>query len=110
MASENRILEDLAKMASGALGTIAGVRGEVEARAREQMERVLDHMNLVRREEFDAVQAMAAKARAAQEDLEATVAALETRLAAVESRARVTRAPSRRGPGQRQEKRPPPRV
>jgi BMFP domain-containing protein YqiC len=109
MASENRILEDLAKVASGALGTLAGVRGEVEARAREQMERVLDRMNLVRREEFDAVQAMAAKARAAQEDLDAKVAALEARLAAVESRSPSIRTPSRR-PGQRQQKRPPSRI
>jgi BMFP domain-containing protein YqiC len=110
MAAENRIFEDLARVASGALGTIAGMRDEVETRVREQIERVLDRMNLVRREEFDAVQAMASKARAAQEDLEAKVAALETRLAAMESPAPGIRTPSRRGSGGRRENRPPPRA
>ena len=98
MATENRIFEDLAKVASGALGTLSGMRGEVEARAREQMERELDRMNLVRREEFDAVQAMAAKARAAQEDLEARIAVLEARIAAAETQAQAVRTPARRAP------------
>ncbi|HUB94356.1 MAG TPA: accessory factor UbiK family protein [Stellaceae bacterium] len=98
MATENRLFEDLARVASGALGTIAGMRDEVETRVREQIERVLDRMNLVRREEFDAVQAMAAKARAAQEDLEIRVAALETRLAAVEHPVSSVRTPARRDP------------
>ena len=80
MATENRLFEDLAKVASGALGTLSGVRTELETRIREQVERILDRMNLVRREEFDAVQAMAANARLAQERLEARVAALEARL------------------------------
>jgi len=78
--AENRILDDLARVASGALGTLNGMRGELETRVREQVERLLGHMNLVRREEFDAVQAMAAKARLEQEALERRVAALEARL------------------------------
>jgi len=82
MERENRFFEDLAKVASGALGTLSGMRDEVETRLREQVERILARMNLVRREEFDAVQAMAAKARAAQEALEARVAQLEARLTA----------------------------
>lgn len=81
MATENRLFEDLARVASGALGTLTGMREELETRIREQLERMLSRMNLVRREEFDAVQAMAAKARMAQEGLEARVAALEARLA-----------------------------
>jgi BMFP domain-containing protein YqiC len=80
MQSENRLFDDLARVATGALGALTGVRDEVETRLREQFERVLGRMNLVRREEFDAVQDMAAKARAAQEALEARVAALEARL------------------------------
>jgi len=79
--AENRLFDDLAKVASGALGTLTGVRTELETRIREQVERILDRMNLVRREEFDAVQAMVANARAAQERLEARVAALEARTA-----------------------------
>lgn len=100
MAAENRIFEDLARVASGALGTLTGMREELETRIREQVERMLDRMNLVRREEFDAVQAMAAKARLAQEALEARVAALEARLATSGDKPRVPRPPlrSRRRP------------
>ena len=84
LATENRLFDDLAKVASGALGTLNGMRGEFETRIREQVERMLDRMNLVRREEFDAVQAMASKARQAQEELETRVALLEARLVALE--------------------------
>ncbi len=80
MQTENRLLDDLARVAAGALGALTGVRDELESRLREQFERILARMNLVRREEFDAVQAMAAKARAAQEALELRVAQLEARL------------------------------
>src|SRR5579864_4403800 len=80
MQTENRLFDDLARVATGALGALTGVREEIEARMREQFERILDRMNLVRREEFDAVQAMAAKARAAQEALEQRVALLEAKL------------------------------
>jgi len=82
MPSDNRIFEDLARVASGALSALTGVRDEVEARLRDQFQHILDRMNLVRREEFEAVQAMAAKARAEQERLAERLAALEARLAA----------------------------
>lgn len=81
MQTQNRLLDDLARVATGALGAFTGMREEVETRMKEQFERVLGRMNLVTREEFDAVRAMAAKARAAQEALEKRVAALEGRLA-----------------------------
>ena len=80
MSTDNRLLDDLARVASSALGTLTGVRDEIETRMRDQFERILGRMNLVRREEFEAVQAMAAKARAEQEALAARVAALEARL------------------------------
>jgi BMFP domain-containing protein YqiC len=80
MQTQNRFLDDLARVATGAMGTLTGMRGEVETRLKEQFERILGRMNLVRREEFDAVQAMASKARTAQEALEKRVAALEARL------------------------------
>ena len=79
------------------MGTLTGVRDEVETRLREQFERILGRMNLVRREEFDAVQAMAAKARAEQEALAARVAALEARLVPVPRRGRGARARRRAG-------------
>jgi BMFP domain-containing protein YqiC len=83
---DNRLFDDLSRVASGALGTLTGIRSEVETRLKEQLERMLQRMNLVRREEFEAVQAMAQKARLAQEQLETRLAALEARLAAVETR------------------------
>src|SRR6202163_3276653 len=80
MQGQNRFFDDVARVASGAVGAITGVRGEVEARLRDQLERVLAGMDLVSREEFEAVKAMAAKAREEQELLRAQIAALETRL------------------------------
>jgi BMFP domain-containing protein YqiC len=97
MQTENRLFDDLARVAASAMGTLTGVRDEVETRLREQFERILSRMNLVRREEFDAVQAMAAKARAEQEALAARVAALEARLdAGAAPRPLRSRAPTRR--------------
>lgn len=82
MQVDNRLLDDLARVAGGAIGALSGVRGEVEARLKQQFERILSEMDLVSREEFDAVKAMAAKARTEQEALEKRVATLEAALAA----------------------------
>lgn len=82
MQSQNRFFDDIARVAGGAMGALSGVRGEIEARFRDQLERVLAGMDLVSREEFEAVKAMAAKARSEQENLVQRVAELETRLAA----------------------------
>src|SRR5579863_2382612 len=81
MQSQNRFFDDLARVASGAVGAISGVRGELEQRLRDQLERVLAGMDLVSREEFEAVKAMAAKARTEQEALQARIEELEGRLA-----------------------------
>ena len=85
MQSQNRFFDDLARVAAGAMGTLSGVKSEVETRIREQLERVLAGMDLVSREEFEAVKAMAAKARSEQEDLQKRVAKLESQLAALET-------------------------
>ena len=77
MQSDNRFFDDAAKLASGALGTLVGLRREVEALVRQQLERLLGRMELVNRDEFEAVREMAAKARDTQEELIARVAALE---------------------------------
>ncbi|HKP25106.1 MAG TPA: accessory factor UbiK family protein [Dongiaceae bacterium] len=82
MQTDNRFLDDLAKVASGALGSVSGVKHEVEVRIQQQLERLLARMNLVPREEFDAMKAVAQAAREAQIKLESRVAALESRLAA----------------------------
>src|ERR1700761_4064767 len=94
MQSQNRLLDDLARVATGALGAFTGMRGEVETRLREQFERILGRMNLVTREEFDAVKAMAAKARTAQEALEKRVAQLEAKLGGAKSGGSREKAPA----------------
>jgi BMFP domain-containing protein YqiC len=87
MQTQNRLLDDLARVATSALGVAAGMREELEARLRDQFERILSNMDLVTREEFDAVKAMAAKARAEQEDLAARLVALEAGLGATAAKA-----------------------
>jgi hypothetical protein len=81
MQSQNRFFDDIARVANGAMGALSGVRSDIESRFRDQLERVLAGMDVVSREEFEAVKAMAAKARAEQEDLQRRVAALESQLA-----------------------------
>jgi len=75
------MLDDIARVTAGAAGTAGAVRDEMESAVRDRMRHLLDSMDLVRREDFEAVQAMAQKARMEQEKLEARVAALEARLA-----------------------------
>ena len=82
MQSQNRLLEDLARVASSAMGVASGMRGEIEQRLKEQFETVLGRMDLVTREEFEAVRAMAQKAREEQEVLNERLAQLEAALAA----------------------------
>ena len=83
MQTDNRILDDLAKLATNAVGAATAVRQEVEARVKAQLERLLVDMNLVTRDDYEAVQEMAAKARAEQESLTERVARLEAEVAAL---------------------------
>src|SRR5204863_4653032 len=85
MQSQNRFFDDMARVAAGAVGALSGVRGEIEARLRDQLERVLAGMDLVSREEFEAARAMAAKARDEQEILLRRIDTLEARLAEFEA-------------------------
>jgi BMFP domain-containing protein YqiC len=78
----NRFLDDLAKLITDAAGAADGMRREVGTLLRAQSERILHEMDVVQREEFEAVKAMAEKARAENERLEARIAALEAMLAA----------------------------
>ena len=81
MQTSNPLFEELARLMSGAMGTMAGMREEAEAQMRQQFERVFQRMEVVTRDEFEAVREMAATARAEQEALAERVAALEARLA-----------------------------
>jgi len=92
MQTDNRILDDLARVAAGAFSAMSGIKDEVEARLREQFERILDRMDLVRRDEFEAVKAVAAKAREEQEALQARLDALEAKLAPAKPRPRSSKA------------------
>jgi BMFP domain-containing protein YqiC len=80
MQTDNRLLDDMAKAASGALGSLAGLRHEIEMRVQQQLERLLGRMNLVSREEFDAMTAVAQAAREQQIRLERRLAEIEARL------------------------------
>jgi len=82
MTAQKPFFDDLARVAGGALGALSGLKAEVEALFRQQMERWMASMDLVSRDEFEAVRAMAAKARDEQESLAARVAELEVRLGA----------------------------
>ena len=78
--TQTRFFDELAKLMTNAAGAAQGVRREVDTLVQSQMERVLNNMELVKREEFEAVKAMAAKAREENELLSARIASLEARL------------------------------
>lgn len=80
MQTRGRFFDDFAKVAGGAASTLSGVKAEIEGLARQQIERLLVNADLVPRDEFDAVKAVAAKARIEQEALEKRVRALEKKL------------------------------
>lgn len=77
MQSQNRLFDDFAKMATTAVGTLQSARQEVETMMRQQVERLVARMDLVQREEFDAVKEMAAEARLENERLKKRIEALE---------------------------------
>lgn len=81
MQTNNRILDDLARAASGALGIAAGVKAEIDSRLRGALENWLKAQDFVTREEFDAVKTMAARARSENEALIERLDALEKRMA-----------------------------
>ncbi len=75
--TSNRMFDEFARLMTGAAGAAQGIRREVEEIVRTQAERILRELDVVPREEFDAVRDMAAKAREENEKLEARIAALE---------------------------------
>ena len=82
MQGDNRLFDDLARMASGAVSALNGVREDAESRIREEFRKRVADWEFVTREEFEAVQAMAQAAREENERLGARLTELERRLAA----------------------------
>jgi len=77
MQSNNRIFDDLSKMMSNAMGVAQGAKTEAETAMKSLMDRWLADRNFVSRDEFDAVRAMAQKAREENEALKSRIEALE---------------------------------
>jgi BMFP domain-containing protein YqiC len=78
--TSNRLLDDLARIATDAVGAAQGVRREVETVARAQMERLIRDMDVATREEVEVLRDLVTAAREENEALKARVAALEARL------------------------------
>jgi BMFP domain-containing protein YqiC len=76
------LMEDFAKLANDVAGVAGGVRREIETIVRTQIERLLSTMDVVTREEFEAVRDMAARARDENDLLSARLAEVERKLAA----------------------------
>jgi len=83
--TRGRLFDDLSRLMTDAAGLAEGAKREVETLARAQLERLMAGMDLVSREEFEAVREMAALARTQNDKLEARIAALEAKLASASS-------------------------
>jgi len=77
MQSQNKIFDDISRVASGAAGALHSVKGELEESFRAWLDRQLTTMDLVTREEFDVVREMAVKAREENDALRAEIDALK---------------------------------
>ena len=77
MQSENRLFEDFVKVMNGAAGTLAGMTREAQAAMQERFREWIGGLDLVKRDEFEAVRAMAVAAREENEALKARLDALE---------------------------------
>ena len=81
MQTRNKILDDMSQLMTNAMGVAQGAREEAENAMKSMMDRWLADRDFVTREEFDAVRAMAQKAREENGALEQRIAALEAKLA-----------------------------
>ena len=79
--TQSRFFDELAKLMTNAAGAAQGVRREIDTLIQAQMERLLNNMELVKREEFEVVKAMASKAREENDALSHRLSVLEAKLA-----------------------------
>ncbi len=81
----SKVLDELAKLVTDAAGAAQGVRREVETAMRSQGEKLLNSLDVVQREDFEAMREMAVKARAENSALSVKIAELEERIAKIEA-------------------------
>ena len=101
MNERPRFFDDLAGVAGGAFSALTGLRDEAEATFRARIDEAIRKLDLVRREDMEAVEKMAANARAGQETVETRLAALELRVALLEAASATARAAASAGPVER---------
>ena len=77
MQTRNKVFDDISQLMTNAMGVAQGARDEAETAMKSMIDRWLAERDFVTREEFDAVRAMAQKAREENAALEARIAALE---------------------------------
>ena len=90
MQTDNRLLDGMARFFTNAAGAAKAFKDEMETMVKGRVERMIADLDFVPRDEFDAVKAMAAKARTENEKLAARVAELEARLGPSKSKAKRT--------------------
>ncbi len=78
-----RVFDEIAKLMTDAAGAMQGARGEIDNAMRSRAEKVLHELDIVQRDEFDAVKAMAIKARNENEELRAEIKALHEQIKAL---------------------------
>jgi BMFP domain-containing protein YqiC len=86
MADRPRIFDDLAGVAGGAISALAGLREEAEAMVKARVDETIRRLDLIRRDEFEAMAELAANARAGQEAAESRLTEITRRLEALEAR------------------------
>jgi hypothetical protein len=101
MQTDNRVLDQLARFFTNAAGAAQAFKSEMETIIKARCERIIADLDFVPREEFDAVKAMATKARVENEKLSARVEELESKLGVTPPK---EKPPSRKGAGARRGK------
>jgi len=80
MQTKNRFFDDFSKVANTAVSTIAGIKNEIQEIVRQQLNKHISSIDIINREEFEAVKAVAVKARIEQDELLKRIKTLETKL------------------------------
>ena len=93
MQTDNRFLDGMAKFLTNAAGAAQAFKAEMETMVKARIEKMISDLDFVPRDEFDAVKAMAARARADNEKLATRVADLEAKLGMDKSKPKSARRP-----------------